>query len=280
MRLLKAILFIFTIGLYSSLYAWDSNGHKLVAEIAYENLTPNAKKSVLEMLKTPGPEYKHPLSFSNSAAWADWIRSNLPEYNSWHYINIPYCDNDSCFKQKTASPNIVTAILLDAAIVQNKLASAIQKGEALRFYMHWLGDIHQPMHSITYYSKDYVEGDAGGNRYALHDNPYPNLHAYWDGGCGLWPKNKSLNRKQLQSLAKVWQAQYPKKEFTAVLAHKDPLSWAKDSHALAVEYAYKAAPKHYLTVKAQKNAQIICQKQITLAGYRLAQNLNAWYSAP
>ncbi len=280
MRLLRVVALILLTILPSLLYAWDSNGHKLVAEIAYENLKPNVKKTVMQMLQTPGPWYPHPLSFRNSAVWADWIRPNTSQYDTWHYINLPYCALNRCFNQKITTPNIVTAIILDATILQDKKASAVEKGTALRFYLHWLGDIHQPMHAISYYSSRYPQGDAGGNRYLLQDNLYNNLHVFWDGGCGLWPQNTTLSRRQLQTLAKVWQAQYPQKEFTAVLAHKDPLSWAKDSHALAVEYAYKAAPKHYLTVQAQKNAEIICQKQITLAGYRLAQNLNAWYATP
>ena len=280
MRLLKVVLSLFFIIVSPSLYAWDSNGHKLVAEIAYENLTPNAKKAVLQLLQAPGPWYPHPLSFSNSAAWADWIRPNTSEYNTWHYINLPYCGSDVCLNQTTVSPNIVTAIQLDAAILQNKEASAVEQGAALRFYLHWLGDIHQPLHTISYYSSSYPQGDAGGNRYLLQDNTYPNLHAFWDGGCGLWPQNKNLNKREIRALANEWQALYPPKEFSAALADKEPLDWAKDSHSLAVEYAYEAAPQHSVSLKAQKNAQIVCEKQIVLAGYRLAQNLNAWYAMP
>lgn len=280
MRLLKVVLSIFFIILSPSLYAWDNNGHKLVAEIAYENLTPNAKKAVLKLLQTPGPWYSHSLSFSNSAAWADWIRPNTSQYNTWHYINIPYCGSDSCLNQTIASPNIVTAIQLDAAILQNKEASAVEQGAALRFYLHWMGDIHQPLHTISYYSSSYPQGDAGGNLYLLQDSAYPNLHAFWDGGCGLWPQDKNLNKREIRTLAREWQALYPPKAFSAALTDKEPLNWAKDSHTLAVEYAYEATPEHSISQTAQKNAQIVCEKQIVLAGYRLAQSLNAWYAMP
>jgi hypothetical protein len=277
-QLLKKVVAVVIFAFTTNLYAWDSNGHKLIAEIAYENLTPNAKEAALQLLQTPGPWYPHPLSFSNSAAWADWIRPNTSQYDTWHYINLPYCGSDICLNQITASPNIVTAIQLDAAILQNKEASAVEQGAALRFYLHWLGDIHQPLHAISYYSSSYPHGDAGGNRYLLQDSVYPNLHAFWDGGCGLWPQNKNLSKRDIRTLAKEWQALYPPKEFAAALADNDPLNWAKDSHALAVEYAYEAAPRHSISLKAQKNAQIVCEKQIVLAGYRLAQNLNACYS--
>lgn len=280
MRLLRKAVAVFIFIFATHLYAWDSNGHKLVAEIAYENLTPNAKKAVLQLLQTPPPGYSHPLSFSNSAAWADWIRPNASQYDTSHYINLPYCGSGVCLNQKSASPNIVTAIELDTAILQNKEADAITQGQALRFYLHWLGDIHQPMHTISYYSSTFPQGDAGGNRYLLQDNLYPNLHAFWDGGCGLWPQNISLNKREVRTLAKEWQALYPPQKFTDALADNDPLNWAQDSHLLAIKYAYEAAPQHYLNLKTQKNAQIICQKQIILAGYRLAQNLNAWYAKP
>ncbi len=278
MRLLKKVIAVVIFFFTTHLYAWDSNGHKLVAEIAYENLTPIAKKTVLQIVQTPGPWYSHPLSFSDSAAWADWIRPNTSQYDTWHYINLPYCGDTVCVNHKTASPNVVTAIAFDTAILHNKEASAEERGQALRFYLHWLGDIHQPMHTINYYSSSYPQGDAGGNRYFLVDSSYPNLHAFWDGGCGLWPQNKTLNKKQIRALAKQWQALYPSKKFTAALADKNPLSWAKDSYVLAIEYAYEAVPQHSVSLNAQKNTHIVCQKQITLAGYRLAQTLNAWYA--
>lgn len=279
MLLKKCLLFFFCISVSSTLFAWDSNGHKLVAEIAYENLNPNAQKTVLQLLNVPGPGYPHRLSFSNSAAWADWIRQEMPQYNELHYINLPYCANTVCF-QKVASPNIVTAILQDAAVLQNKKASLADRGEALRFYLHWLGDIHQPMHAINYYGTDYPQGDLGGNLYVLQDGLFPNLHVFWDKGCGLWPQNKTLSKNQLQALAKRWQVLYPQSDFSVALADRDPLNWAKDSQALAIRYGYKATPQHYLSAEAKKNAQVVCQKQIVLAGYRLAQNLNAWYATP
>ncbi|MCD6045642.1 MAG: hypothetical protein K0R48_805 [Gammaproteobacteria bacterium] len=280
MRLLRKTVAISMSIFATPLYAWDSNGHKLVAEIAYENLTPYAKRTVLQLLQTPPPRYLYPLSFSNSAAWADWIRPSTSQYDTWHYINLPYCGSDFCPNQKTASPNIVTAIAKDATILKNKQATALEQGTALRFYTHWLGDIHQPMHTIRYYSSSYPQGDAGGNRYLLVDSLYPNLHAFWDEGCGLWPQTKNLNKKQIRDLAKRWQALYPRQIFGAALADNYPLNWAKDSYALAIEYGYEATSQHHLSLKAQENAQVICQKQIVLAGYRLAQNLNAWYATP
>jgi hypothetical protein len=281
MMLIKRwLLFFFGITLSPILFAWDSNGHKLVAEIAYENLSPTTQKTVLQLLQTPGPGYTRRLSFSNSAAWADWIRADMPQYSVLHYINLPYCGSRACFYKKTAEPNIVTAILQEALLLQDQNAAPAEKGAALRFYLHWLGDIHQPMHTISYYSPSYPQGDAGGNLYLLQDDVFPNLHAFWDDACGLWPQNRSLSKNQLQALAKRWQGLYPQRDFSVALADHNPLDWAKDSHALAVEYAYEAAPQHYLSLKAQKKAQIICQKQIVLAGYRLAQSLNAWYAVP
>ena len=78
--------------------------------------------------------------------------------------------------------------------------------------------------------------------------------------------NKNLNKREVRSLAKEWQALYPPKEFAAALTDEEPLNWAKDSHSLAVEYAYEAASQHSVSLKAQKNAQIVCEKQIVLAG--------------
>lgn len=276
MMLKQQIFFLFLL-IPSSLFAWGSNGHKLVAEIAYENLDLAVQKKVVTLLQITDANYRHPLSFSQSAAWADWIRSDKPELASWHYIDLPYCGHQVCF-QRVEQPNIVTAIFHEEAILKNRQASLSEQSEALRFYEHWLGDIHQPMHAITYYSPDYPQGDAGGNLYKLKGNVYPTLHAFWDGACGLWPPHQALSKKQLHNLAEKWQKQYPKSDFKIQLADQNPLNWAKKSHSLAIEYGYEALIDQNLSQNAQKNAQRICQSQMVLAGYRLAERLNACYA--
>ncbi len=275
--MLKQKLFFLCLIIPSSLFAWSSNGHKLIAEIAYENLDPAVQKKVVALLQITDANYRHPLSFSQSAAWADWIRSDKQESAPWHYIDLPYCGNQVCF-QSVGQPNIVTAILYDEAILKNSKASLSEQSEALRFYEHWLGDIHQPMHAITYYSLDYPQGDAGGNFYELKGNAYSNLHAFWDGACGLWPPHQALSKKQLENLAENWQKRHPKSDFKSQLADQNVSNWAKQSHTLAIEYGYEALIDHNLSQNAQKNAQRICQRQMVLAGYRLAERLNACYA--
>ena len=263
----------------TSAFAWDSTGHRLVAEIAYENLTPQAQKEVNALLQVPGPYYSHRLSFDNAAAWADWIRSDTDQYNALHYIDFPYCGDKKCYHRAVPKPNIVSAIQYDATILQYHQGTLAQQGTALRFYLHWLGDIHQPMHAINYYQYSKKQGDAGGNFYAL-PQPYNNLHAFWDDGAGLWPQDKKVSARQIKKIAETWQRQYPHNYFSQQLPDTDPMDWAKQSYELAIQYGYQATPNHDLSKTAQKNAQIICQQQIVLAGYRLAQNLNAWYARP
>ncbi len=280
MSKLRVIVGVLFFCFAASVFAWDSNGHRLVGEIAYEHLTPSVQKAVLSDLDIPGPYYRHPLSFSNAAAWADWIRDETSQYDAWHYINLAYCEKKPCAAAAIKKPNLVWALEYEANILSHTKSSSKDRAQALRFYLHWIGDIHQPMHAINFYSPDYPKGDAGGNFFLLNDPQYSNLHTFWDQGCGLWPVEHKLSKTELKRLASNWQYTYPMSAFKTQLKDRNANHWAQDSHDLAISYGYDLFFDHQISASREKKAQTVCKKQIVLAGYRLAENLNFWYSSP
>ena len=111
------------------------------------------------------------------ASWADEYRSDHPETGPWHFVDIPLadskidmareCPNGDCIIAKTEH---LLAVLRDPNVDKDA------KGQALRFVIHFLGDMHEPLH-------DEDNGDEGGNRRDVIFDGHPdNLHWVWDTG--------------------------------------------------------------------------------------------------
>jgi S1/P1 Nuclease len=171
--------------------AWGCKGHQTVALIAEKHLTPEAKQFVQKILgeNAIDPKLNRYCGgatrdlMADGSTWADDIRGERKN-GPWHYIDIPrgakhgalepFCGNDGC---------VTRAISEQLAILKDKSAEGTKRGEALRYVIHFVGDLHQPLHTIT-------NADEGGNcvplKY-LRRNPHernhsysPNLHSIWD----------------------------------------------------------------------------------------------------
>lgn len=174
------------------LLAWGCRGHQTIALIAEKHLTPEAKKFVETLLlENPvdpqlnrycgGPELG---LLAAASTWSDDIRRQRPETAPWHFINIPrgaahnpldaYCGDRGC---------ITKAISDQLSILKDKNAEPPKRAEALRFIVHFVGDLHMPLHAsdnndlggncvpVTYFRRDPAE----------HSHPFsPNLHSIWD----------------------------------------------------------------------------------------------------
>ncbi len=173
--------------------AWGCKGHETVALIAEKHLSPEAKEFVLTLLKENplDPQFKRYCGsavndpMGDASTWADDVR-NERHNGPWHYIDIPrgtprgdgsltqYCGNAGC---------VTEALTAQIAILKNKSAEPAKRAEALRYIIHFVGDLHQPLHSTT-------NDDEGGNCVPLkyfrrkpreHSHGYsPNLHNVWD----------------------------------------------------------------------------------------------------
>jgi hypothetical protein len=153
------------------LLSWGAVGHRTVGSIAQKHLTPKALAGVRDLL---GGQ-----SLADVANWADSVRS-LPAYKQtgpWHYINLPLGLNYDAFKSKVENmleANVYSALVAQMQLITDNTVSRERKVAALKFIVHFVGDLHQPMHVSR-------EEDKGGNTIQLnYDGQGTNLHAVWD----------------------------------------------------------------------------------------------------
>jgi hypothetical protein len=270
--------------------AWGPEGHAIVAEIAEARLTDAVKAQVADLLAADGSGAQH---LDQIASWPDAIRVIRPETGPWHFVDIPIdtaeydasrdCANDKC---------VVAAIQKFVKVLGDKNAPKKDRVEALKWVVHFVGDIHQPLHAENDCSKfPPPECDRGGNKVSVDffDHKNTNLHSVWDGGMiehvlnlrlgphfqpdlkGTAAEAKKLNAEIKDSDAKAWAPD-------GLTGHLDTatVKWANDSHALA-QTAYSNLPIHRRQGWEQSYVDQewpVVQSQLERAGVRLARILN------
>lgn len=165
----KSLLVLGTALIASNLYAWGPLGHKIVGEIAQMNLTPKAEAELKKILPNT--------TLAEVSTWADLIKSESQWQSSkpWHFVNVPdgetYADIN-----KDPQGDVISATNGFIKTLEDKSASNDKKAEAVKFLVHLIGDIHQPLHVGR------IE-DRGGNNIDItfFDRPM-NLHSLWDSG--------------------------------------------------------------------------------------------------
>lgn len=267
-------LFFFSI----NIFAWDSVGHRIIAQIAYDQLTPQAKKQI-DALTDVMFHSRYPESrFLKASTWPDQIKSQTTQYNAWHFIDLPFDESDR--RSESASDhadNVVWAIQHVETVVEDQSQTNQRRAKYLSFLIHFVGDIEQPMHCVTLYDRNFPTGDRGGNDYPIRSHIADNLHQLWDRGLGLFVNQHhhyQFHYHKIQKIAQEWMQRYPRALFKKQLLENNPKIWAEESKQIATDFAYTlpcyAAPsQQYLNT-----GQTIVQKQIVLAGYRLADILN------
>lgn len=157
----------------SSAMAWGLTGHRIIAEIAQRHLSKKARKNLEKLIG------KAPLAFW--ANWPDFIKSDTTDKwkqtGPWHYVDLPgHLDKDEFIKDLEAleGKNLYTQIPEMEILLKNKNLPLEQRQIALRFLIHFMGDLHQPLHVGR-------SEDAGGNKIKVvwFGNP-SNLHTLWD----------------------------------------------------------------------------------------------------
>ena len=137
---------ILAVTLVLLLTSWGFTGHKTIGLIAANHLTPAAKASVQALLGDR--------SLAEVASWADEVRGDDPAYKEtapWHFINMPLGLTFEQFSDavgKSEKANVYTALLQQEAILKNPASSRNEKIVALKFIIHFVGDIHQSMHVL------------------------------------------------------------------------------------------------------------------------------------
>ncbi len=165
-RFLALLLLSFTL---FSAFSYDPLGHRIIASIAQEKLKPDVKKQIEKVLGTNGIIY--------GSTWADEIRADnkYKETYPWHYQNLADNLTDEQVLDLWENPSREGEHLFLA--IQNlskKLKSSPQDAESLKLLIHFVGDLHQPLHLGRL-------DDLGGNKVKYNwFGKETNIHHLWD----------------------------------------------------------------------------------------------------
>lgn len=114
----------------------------------------------------------------------------------------------------------------------------------LRCLIHYVGDLHQPMHGISKFSKKRLQGDYGGNTWyigAMYGS-FKNMHSLWDSGMGkynkgIYPKLSTKEWAKLGAIGDTIEEEWPRSSVD--VSSLDPVDWAQESYDIAVDFAYE-----------------------------------------
>jgi nuclease S1 len=242
--------------------AWGPLGHQIVADVAEHYLTPEARAQVDALLGDH-------VTMAVVADWPDQIRDDRPETGPWHYVNLPpeataYVPERDCRGGRC----VVAAIEHFAQVVADRNQPREARRDALKFLIHFVGDIHQPMHCGN-------RSDRGGNdvRVTFFKRP-ANLHELWD--TLMLERQRLTPREYADEL--ILDADAADR---SAWLRSCPGDWAVESHDLAQRHCYLSPSGRGLrsgdTLGRTYYARNlwIADQQLARAGVRLAGLINA-----
>ena len=245
--------------------AWGSEGHHIAAEIAEQFLEPSTARQVRELLAIDNET-----TLAQASTWADEIRSQRPETARWHYVNIPItppAGTPPAYDARRDCPTgacVVAKISAFEAVLGDKSAPPRQRLEALKWLVHLVADVNQPLHASN-------NGDRGGNDVQVDFmGRRTNLHAVWDTGI-LAAAHISDERAYALELARSISPAEAKQWRSGA-----PADWACDSYGVARNLIYGVWPHGPgdLPASYEQKAIYVVQVQLEKAGVRLAAVLN------
>lgn len=256
-RVISCLAIIATLALIS----WGGVGHRTIAAIAQNHLTPKAQAAIRNIIGDT--------SLADISSWADEVRSSDPGFAStgpWHYINLPSGYNHEQFVAAVKSdtrPNVYSALLKCEADLKSDTTSAKYRTIALKFVVHLIGDLHQPMH-VSH------ADDQGGNLIKVTFNGDPtNLHSLWD--------SRLINRHPMTVDMMVSEYDKATPQQIAKWQSDDTLLWLYESYVIAEQIYADAAKKRNFTDDYYRTVIPIIQKRLLQGGVRLAGVLNEIY---
>ena len=247
--------------------AWGTLGHRTIAAIAETNLTPDAREFVAHRLGN--------VSMADVASWADSMTRDprFPGSIWYHFEKIPdgrsYLDNLRAMPEaQRRKGGVVAAILVAERTLRDERASAATRRNALMFLIHFVGDVHQPLHTGR-------PEDKGGVSIKLVWFGEPmSLHRVWDSGLILAGHRDLFPPGSSQRAAGKAYAEYLQKKFSRkpIDAGMDVVGWLNESLGIR-PYAYEPA---YLRNQDRYLRRHLAQVdgRIYAAGVRLARLLN------
>ncbi|MFV0389587.1 MAG: S1/P1 nuclease [Pyrinomonadaceae bacterium] len=295
---------------YSYAYGWDNAGHALSAAIAWDKMTPETREAVFKIIMS-APEDSDlsvPFNFYNSmslhskqrdlfmyaANWADNIKdrsfkNRYRKYNhsTWHYSDIFWKDEEG---RAVVLENFdgeggeaVTKLYEFEATMRDPKAEDSAKAIALAWFVHVAGDLHNPLHNASRITTTEPKGDQGGNLFILREN-VPNgqrgvnLHSFWDGLITNNDKRKNdqCDSDYITAIAKRLEKKYPEQKMGDLETGKYK-EWNQEEFKLleAVVYTPTLQRNQMPEKKYTKTALKTAERNLALAGYRIAATLNA-----
>jgi len=261
------VVLVLACGLPSHAHGWGQEGHAIVAEIAQRRLDVGTLKKIEALLKTEARDVDEPqVALSSIASWADDYRAEHEETTNWHFADIPferstYDPAVDCKADPKLGDCIINAIDRQRQLLADCTKPAEERTAALKFLVHFVGDVHQPLHAAD-------RKDHGGNDVQVtFFGQAMKLHAVWDTGL-------------------IMHAVYAWGTYVARLEHgwlhgRDvsglvvgtPIDWAVEAHQHAQRIAYDIPDDGILGLAYYEKSLPVVDRQLALAGLRLARML-------
>lgn len=198
---------------------WGRVGHRVVARVAAARLSDRARREVRALL---GGQ-----TLAEISTWADEVRNDRPETSTWHYVNIPVTESVySADKYCPASGCVISALEQQVALLRDRRQPQAVRAEALKWVVHLVGDMHQPLHSGD-------RGDRGGNDVTVWmDWRRTNLHSVWDSGL------ITASGMDEQQLVNHIQQLLRSRTDLATITRGTATEWTMEAHDLSRDVAY------------------------------------------
>lgn len=288
-RALSVALLISSLLLSARAHAWGDEGHEIVALIAQHYLTPSVRAKVQTLLASDRSALVADSSIATQATWADRYRDSdrdgsqqrYQRSRQWHYVDLQRSSPNlarACFGHAAlpagmaASAGPANACVVDKIDqfekeLQDQATSAAERCLALQFLLHFIGDLHQPLHAIS-------DHDEGGNRKQVLATGMraASLHHYWDNNFvrELGSEPQAVANALIAAIT-----------FTDIKAWSrgSTADWARESFSQAIAQAYDPLPqpangRYRLSAAYVDNAVNTVRLQLSRAGVRLAAVLN------
>ena len=241
----------------SPVLAFGATGHRVIGQIAENHLTDKARQHVMAITKG------RPLALLTT--WADEIRSDKSwdHAKPWHYMSI---DDDESFSDLARSEqgDVLEALTRFERQLRAPDISDQQRWQALAFYSHFIGDIHQPLHVGR-------RDDKGGNTKIVNwFGRESNLHRVWDSGL--------IDAQQLSFTEYARFIDYASEAEIKTWQAASYLDYARESKALRARvYDFGRQPKRLPTLgyEYSDNNRAVINRRLLQAGIRLAGQLNS-----
>ncbi len=268
-------LVIFLLFISASSYAFSARGHELVAAVAYQNLTDPARYELNKILSHE--KRARDRSPERAASWADRIRRDeaYDYFKPLHFTNLPigatgYDKERDCADSECLTEAVGRYLLL----VADKSEDSLKRLEAMKLLIHFVGDIHQPLHIGT-------KKNRGGNLINVkYGRRITTLHELWD----KYLVDDSYKSSDIKLRSRLLNKEIKEDERAEWSSNPNPDVWTGETWQLALHKAYMidghdySARKNTLPIRLSKEyikeGRRVTKRQIKKAGVRLAELLN------